>query len=215
MSDINSNNDPLSPDDFQFNHINRNSNWGAIFDLLDANFDKVAEYFATLGNRVKVEKFTANAGQTVFQLKDDYNTRRNCVSVYLNGARQWLDTGFTETSESSITMTTPCEAGDEVVIVYNKHFILPDSRSNTQSGTTEEIVIDTNTVIEKVIKFNTNYNEVPVVVCGLQTTTNNQKVGGVTCVVTDVSQSEFKVRICNSTSLSFNANVNWIASGKS
>lgn len=215
MSDINSNNEPLSPDDFQFDHINRNSNWRDIFNLLDANFDKVAEYFATLGNRVKVEKFTANAGQTVFQLEGSYNTRRNCISVYLNGARQWLDTGFTETSESSITMTTPCEAGDEVVIVYNKHFILPDSRSNTQSGITEEITIGANTVTEKVIPFTVNYNEVPVVVCGLQTATNSQRVGGVTCAVTEVSTNEFKVRVCNSTSLKFNAKVNWIASGKS
>lgn len=115
--------------DFKFDKIDRQADWKAVFDLLDNNFSKVATYLATLGSRVKIESFSAQANQTVFELQDPYNTTKNCLAVYRNGSRQWLSEGFTETSETSFTLTEPCEEGDEIVAVYNRYYLLGDSSS--------------------------------------------------------------------------------------
>ena len=116
----------ITETDFQFDKIDRQVDWKAVFDLLDNNFSQVASYLATLGNRVKIESFSAQANQTVFELQDPYNTTKNCLAVYRNGSRQWLSKGFTETSETSFTLTEPCEEGDEIVAVYNRYYIIND-----------------------------------------------------------------------------------------
>lgn len=116
----------ISSSNFPLAQLDRNSDWKTIFDTLDNNFSKISEYLATLGNRVKVESFSAQADQTVFTLSDSYNTTKNCLAVYRNGSRQWLGKGFTETSETSFTLTEPCEEGDEIVAVYNQYYIIND-----------------------------------------------------------------------------------------
>lgn len=117
---------PISSSNFPLAQLDRNSDWKTIFDTLDNNFSKISEYLATLGNRVKIESFSAQANQTVFTLSDSYNTTKNCLAVYRNGSRQWLGQGFTETSETSFTLTEPCEEGDEIVAVYNRYYIVND-----------------------------------------------------------------------------------------
>lgn len=116
----------ISSSNFPLAQLDRNSDWKTIFDTLDNNFSKISEYLATLGNRVKIESFSAQADQTVFTLSDSYNTTKNCLAVYRNGSRQWLGQGFTETSETSFTLTEPCEEGDEVIAVYNQYYIVND-----------------------------------------------------------------------------------------
>lgn len=113
--------------EFQFDKINKSSDWKGIFDQLDSNFSKVAEYLATLGNRVMIEEFSAKYNQSEFNLSNEYNTKRNCLAVYKNGVRQWLGESFTETSNSSFTMTTPCDEGDKIVAVYNKYYVVSDT----------------------------------------------------------------------------------------
>lgn len=117
---------PISSSNFPLAQLDRNSDWKTIFDTLDNNFSKISEYLATLGNRVKIESFSAQANQTVFTLSDSYNTTKNCLAVYRNGSRQWLSKGFTETSETSFTLTEPCEEGDEIVAVYNCYYVVND-----------------------------------------------------------------------------------------
>lgn len=208
-----SNASPLSPDDFNFDKLNRQGTWKDIFDLLDNNFSKVAEYLATLGNRVRIDQFVATAGQTVFELTDKYNTLRNCVSVYVNGARQWKDSGFTESSETSITLTTPCDAGDEVTVVYNKYYIVSDTRKETQCGTTDDISVGTGITTEVSIQFDAEYVEIPTVVCGLVTTINDVKFGSLSCAVVETTTTGFKVRLYNNSGIAATTKVSWIASG--
>ena len=116
----------ISSSNFPLAQLDRNSDWKTIFDTLDNNFSKISEYLATLGNRVKIESFSAQADQTVFTLSDSYNTTKNCLAVYRNGSRQWLGQGFTEPSETSFILTVPCEEGDEVIAVYNQYYIVND-----------------------------------------------------------------------------------------
>jgi hypothetical protein len=126
-------------DDFKFSKLNRNSTWKDIFDTIDDNFSKVAEYLATAGNKVRINRFTAKEGQTDFTLTYDYNTAQNSLIVYVNGSRQFLTTGFTETSTNTFKLVTACSAGDQVVAVYNKYYIpnkpeLPIATSDQLGG---------------------------------------------------------------------------------
>lgn len=113
--------------DFKFDYINRESDWKGVFDTIDANFSKVANYLSTLGSRVHIETFTAEADQTNFTLSSIYNTRKNSLAVYINGARQWLGEGFLESSESSFTLRKPSQLGDQIVAVYNQYYLLTDN----------------------------------------------------------------------------------------
>lgn len=117
----------ISELDFHFDKIDRTADWKSVFDLLDNNFEKTAYYLANLGSRVQVESFSAQSGQTLFELSNPYNTTKNCLAVYRNGSRQWLGAGFTETSETSFTLTDPCDEGDEIVAVYNKYYLINDT----------------------------------------------------------------------------------------
>lgn len=113
--------------EFQFEKIDKSLDWKGIFDQLDSNFSKVAEYLATLGNRVMIETFTAKYNQSEFTLSGEYNAKHNCLAVYKNGVRQWLGESFTETSTSSFTMSVPCNEGDKIVAVYNKYYVISDT----------------------------------------------------------------------------------------
>lgn len=113
-------------DSTNFTGIDRTKTWGAIFDTIDENFKKADEMISTIGTRIRIEKYTATANQTLFTLTSEYNTARNCLAVYVNGSRQWLDSGFTETSTTSFTLVTPCQEGDRVVAVYNQYYTLSD-----------------------------------------------------------------------------------------
>lgn len=112
---------------YNFDKIDRNRDWKKVFDQIDANFDKVVQYLESIGDRVKIESFTATKDQKVFQLSGEYNTKHNCLTVYKNGVRQWLNESFKETSSSSFTLVDSCEKGDKIVAVYNEFYLLGDS----------------------------------------------------------------------------------------
>ena len=63
------------------------------------------------------ESFLATAGQTVFNLVNNYAVNTNNIAVYVNGVRQ---AAFTETSTTSITMSYPLSLSDEVVFFINE-----------------------------------------------------------------------------------------------
>lgn len=111
---------------FEFEKLDKNLDWKGIFEQLDNNFEKVAEYLASIGNRVQIESFVASANQVNFDLSTQYNTKRNCLAVYKNGVRQWLGDSFVEINSHSFQMTVPCEEGDEIVAVYNNYYLLGD-----------------------------------------------------------------------------------------
>lgn len=113
--------------DFQFDKLDKNLDWKGIFDQIDNNFIKVAEYLTSIGNRVSIESFEATADQTEFTLSGQYNTARNCLAIYKNGVRQWINDNFIETSSSSFSMVDPCREGDKIVAVYNKYYVLNDT----------------------------------------------------------------------------------------
>jgi len=63
------------------------------------------------------ESYLATAGQTVFNLVNNYALGTNNISVYVNGVRQ---AAFTETSTTSITFDNPLSPSDEVVFLINE-----------------------------------------------------------------------------------------------
>lgn len=73
---------------------------------------------ANADNVYKSQKFTATAGQTLFTLTSfAYQINTSSVEVFINGAAQFgSGVDFTETSNTSITLTEAAEAGDVVFI---------------------------------------------------------------------------------------------------
>jgi len=55
---------------------------------------------------------TATAGQTVVTLTSPYIVGNNTLFVFINGIKQKITTAYTETSTTSITLTSPLLAGD-------------------------------------------------------------------------------------------------------
>lgn len=110
----------------EFSKINRNSNWKEVFETIDNNFELLKSYLKNIGNRVKVEMFSATEGQKSFTLDSKYNTKRNCLAVYRGGVRQWLGEGFKETSDNRFEVFEPCFEGEQIVAVYNNYYILSD-----------------------------------------------------------------------------------------
>ena len=86
---------------------------------------------STLGtsNTTNIETFTATAGQTVFNLTQSYLQNTNSIHVYVNGIRK---SGFTETSTTSITLTSGASVGDEVVVIMNLYDTLVGSVPTSQ-----------------------------------------------------------------------------------
>ena len=73
---------------------------------------------ANADNTYLVQTFTATAGQTLFTLSGfAYQTGTNSLEVFVNGVRQFITTDYTETSNTSFTLTTGVEAGDLVAAI--------------------------------------------------------------------------------------------------
>lgn len=107
--------------------LDRSLDWEGIFSQIDTNFEAISTYLTTIGSRVKIESFSAQANQVDFELSNKYNTKRNCLAVYRNGVRQWLTTGFIEKSSTTFQLTSPCAEGDKIVAVYNQYYNLGDN----------------------------------------------------------------------------------------
>ena len=112
-----------------FDHIDRHGRWKDVFDGIDNTFDKIAHAIEHVGSRVHADTFIAKQDEQEFFLESDYNTKCNNLAVYYNGVRQFVNSGFKETSSRSFALTTPANAGDRIVAVYLQWFIPNDNRS--------------------------------------------------------------------------------------
>ena len=86
---------------------------------------------------------TATDGQTLFACSP-YVLGTNNLSVYINGVRQ-TGSSYTETSETSFTLTEGVNAGDSVEYIINEYPELvgtTSASSVTYNGTTVEDVLD-------------------------------------------------------------------------
>lgn len=66
---------------------------------------------------IMLQAYTAEAGQQGFILNNSYSVGMNTLDIYVNNVRQWVGTGFTETSPSSFEVSNPLEAGDKVIAI--------------------------------------------------------------------------------------------------
>lgn len=63
------------------------------------------------------ERFVATAGQTLFSITTfSYTLGSKALRVFVNGVRQFIGYDYTETSTSSFTLTSGCDANDVVVV---------------------------------------------------------------------------------------------------
>lgn len=94
-----------------------------VFD--DANDVNIATYEPVTGNFLTntptlftriVEKFTATAGQTVFNLGNSYTPGQDELQVTINGVFQVTPENYTETDSTTITFVSGLDAGDFVVV---------------------------------------------------------------------------------------------------
>lgn len=74
-----------------------------------------------------IQASIATAGQTVFNLTNQYTPGANTLAVYLNGLRLTVVADYAETSTSSITLTAGAVAGDELLFVTGSTEINPVS----------------------------------------------------------------------------------------
>lgn len=100
-------------------HVNEGtSNVGSFWELTTTDgftigttsltFARVAAFSVSLSSQ------TASAGQTTINLGTAYATGSQAIAVFVNGLRQRITADYTEASSSSILMTYPLQAGDEV-----------------------------------------------------------------------------------------------------
>lgn len=73
---------------------------------------------ANADNTILTQRFTATARQSLFTLTGfAYQVATNSLAVYINGVFQHLSDDFSETSNTSFTVTGGCNSGDIVVAV--------------------------------------------------------------------------------------------------
>jgi hypothetical protein len=72
----------------------------------------------TISSFARVEKKTATASQSVFNLTTlSYNIGANNLSVYVNGLRMIVGTDYAETNSTTVTFVNPLALNDDVVFV--------------------------------------------------------------------------------------------------
>lgn len=103
--------------------------------------NKIEEHMLGFQNGFNSEKFIATEGQTVFTLTNgSYKIGKNRLTVYIHGIKQVSD-AFTETSETSFTLSTGVPADTEVEAVWYES-VLPATgghNSNHHVGGVDEI----------------------------------------------------------------------------
>ena len=63
------------------------------------------------------QQFTATAAQVLFTLTAfTYVTGTSSITVYKNGLKLLKGSEFTETDSTHVTLTTPCNSGDKIVV---------------------------------------------------------------------------------------------------
>ena len=77
-------------------------------------------------------KYTATAGQTTFSATYSIGN----VHVYRTGVRLTDGVDYTATNGSTVTLTTGCNAGDDVVIVSTSGFQVADAYTKSESDST-------------------------------------------------------------------------------
>ena len=100
--------------------LNRSNTFEKIFDCIDSNFTKLANVInsGSLNTSIEIEEFIATEYQTNFTLQDTFIPGTNALTVYVNNARQWENSGFEEVGNQAFMLTTPAELGTLVKAVY-------------------------------------------------------------------------------------------------
>ncbi|RYI30631.1 hypothetical protein EVU96_09450, partial [Bacillus infantis] len=70
-----------------------------------------------------VQEFVATEGQTVFTLNGKYEIGKNLVEVIVGGVPQSVGKGFTESSDTTITISEGLPAGTTVKVTRYENFI--------------------------------------------------------------------------------------------
>ncbi len=86
-------------------------------------YTEMVEYTTSVAGGIvaqRMEMQVATASQTVFTLTTmEYNAGSNSLAVYVNGARRFAPSDYTETDSETITFLAGLTAGDEVMFVVN------------------------------------------------------------------------------------------------
>lgn len=92
---------------------------------------------STLFSRL-VEKFTATAGQTIFNLGNTYTPGNDELQVWIQGVFQVTPENYTETDSTTITLTSGAVAGDLVVVanIKNANFTVNIEKQTATAGQT-------------------------------------------------------------------------------
>lgn len=86
----------------------------------------------------RLEQQLATAAQTLVAFTTlSYQPGQNNLAVYKDGVRLFISSGFTETSATSITLTTPCAGGERIVVV-----------TNVSTGTMDDVPAHTHTTAD-------------------------------------------------------------------
>ncbi len=85
-----------------------------------------------------IEKFTASAGQTVFNLANTYSPGTNQIEVFINGVFQVPPENYIETDSDTITFTSGLTAGDFVTVgnTTNASFTVTIEKQTATAGQT-------------------------------------------------------------------------------
>lgn len=98
---------------------------------------------STSGNQVinsSRQFYTATAGQTLFSTPY-YNQGLSQLRVYVNGVRQY-NSEYTETSPTSVTLSSGCSSGDSVLIEVDGYAVIPDTLTLTNLYTTGNVTVN-------------------------------------------------------------------------
>jgi hypothetical protein len=95
--------------------------------MMDQSF---LDEFNTLGLNF-TEVFTATEGQTVINLTNSYPLGKGVLNVEIDGVKQFLNSGYTETTTNSITIAEPLVAGQKVKVIIRGLEPTEDARLNS------------------------------------------------------------------------------------
>lgn len=104
-------------------------------------------------------KYVATAGQTVFNATYSVGS----VHVYRTGVRLTDGVDYTATNGSTVTLTTGCNAGDDVVIVSTSGFQVADAFTKAELANHNLVTVDASGNVG----INTNIPTVPLEVNGI------------------------------------------------
>lgn len=95
--------------------------WQGIFKKLNDNWKALQDYLAGYGSKVTLEQFD-NLTSEIVPLANSYKLGQNMVTVFVNGVRQWKDSGFKEQAGGTSIQIPGIEQEDLVVVIISEGF---------------------------------------------------------------------------------------------